>query len=151
MNDRNQVIRYILESWASEENPWNTTDELLQWIERTRQETTVSIRKIPYAYDGYWHYDKNELGIVNDQRSYFSVKGIRQKEDTGVKEQPIIVQDGIGYLGILAKIIDGRMYFLMQAKIEPGNINHCQLSPTIQATRSNFTRKHGGKEPAFYQ
>ena len=151
MNDRNQVIRYILESWASEENPWNTTDELLQWIERTRQETTVSIRKIPYAYDGYWHYDKNELGIVNDQRSYFSVKGIRQKDDTGVKEQPIIVQDGIGYLGILAKIIDGRMYFLMQAKIEPGNINHCQLSPTIQATRSNFTRKHGGKEPAFYQ
>ncbi len=148
--DKDTVLRGILESWATEENPRNTTGELLEWIETTRRETTVSIRRIPYAYDGYWHYDKDELGIVNDQRSYFAVKGIRLRDEDGEKEQPIIVQDGIGYLGILAKIIDGRMYFLMQAKIEPGNINHCQVSPTIQATRSNFTRKHGGREPAFY-
>ncbi len=150
MTDRNRLPRYILESWATEENPWYTTEELLEWIEETRRQTTVSVQKIPYSYDGYWHYDKDELGIINDQHAYFSVKGIYLKDSTGEKEQPIIIQDGIGYLGILAKIIDGRMYFLMQTKIEPGNINYCQISPTIQATRSNFTRKHGGKEPAFY-
>lgn len=37
----------------------------------------------------------------------------------------------------------------MQAKIEPGNINKVQISPTIQATKSNFTQKHGGKRPDF--
>ena len=37
----------------------------------------------------------------------------------------------------------------MQAKIEPGNINKIQLSPTIQATKSNFTQKHGGAKPAY--
>ena len=37
----------------------------------------------------------------------------------------------------------------MQAKIEPGNVNKIQLSPTIQATKSNFTQQHGGKKPAY--
>jgi len=37
----------------------------------------------------------------------------------------------------------------MQAKIEPGNVNKIQISPTIQATKSNFTQKHGGKKPAY--
>ena len=32
----------------------------------------------------------------------------------------------------------------MQAKVEPGNINSIQLSPTLQATRSNYTKAHGG-------
>lgn len=37
----------------------------------------------------------------------------------------------------------------MQAKMEPGNINICQLSPTVQATRSNYTQVHKGKQPLF--
>ena len=37
----------------------------------------------------------------------------------------------------------------MQAKIEPGNINKIQISPTIQATKSNFTQKHGGAKPPY--
>ena len=47
-------------------------------------------------------------------------------------------------------MIDGRLYFLMQAKVEPGNVNKYQISPTIQATKSNFTRAHGGKTPLFF-
>ena len=39
----------------------------------------------------------------------------------------------------------------MQAKIEPGNVNCVQISPTIQATKSNFTRAHGGKMPAYLE
>ena len=37
----------------------------------------------------------------------------------------------------------------MQAKIEPGNINLVQLSPTLQATRSNYTCVHKGKKPLY--
>jgi oxidase EvaA len=39
----------------------------------------------------------------------------------------------------------------MQAKIEPGNINLVQLSPTLQATRSNYTRTHKGKTPLYFE
>ncbi|MCP5046872.1 MAG: NDP-hexose 2,3-dehydratase, partial [bacterium] len=41
------------------------------------------------------------------------------------------------------------LYFLMQAKIEPGNINNVQISPTLQATRSNYLRVHKGKSPLY--
>ena len=37
----------------------------------------------------------------------------------------------------------------MQAKVEPGNVNVIQISPTIQATKSNFTQSHGGRAPAY--
>ena len=39
----------------------------------------------------------------------------------------------------------------MQAKIEPGNVNKIQISPTIQATKSNFMQTHGGKAPAYLE
>ena len=34
----------------------------------------------------------------------------------------------------------------MKANVEPGNINKLQISPTVQATKSNYTRVHGGKK-----
>lgn len=45
--------------------------------------------------------------------------------------------------------IGGILYFLMQAKIEPENINKVQISPTIQATKSNFIQLHGGRKLAY--
>ena len=52
----------------------------------------------------------------------------------------------IGILGIIkiSKIIN-----ILQAKVEPGNINKIQISPTVQATRSNYSRVHGGKTIPF--
>jgi len=40
---------------------------------------------------------------------------------------------------------------LLQIKIEPGNINKCQLSPTVQATRSNYTKVHNGKDIPYLE
>lgn len=63
----------------------------------------------------------------------------------------MIEQNEIGFLGILCCKINGLWHYLMQAKIEPGNVNVVQLSPTLQATKSNFTGQHGGKLPAFLE
>ena len=64
--------------------------------------------------------------------------------------QPIINQPEIGILGILVKEFDGVLHCLMQAKMEPGNLNLLQLSPTVQATRSNYTRVHQGEPRCRY-
>jgi len=66
-------------------------------------------------------------------------------------EQPIINQPEIGYLGFITKEFDGILHFLVQAKIEPGNVNNVQLSPTLQATRSNYTQVHNGKAPRYLE
>lgn len=82
----------------------------------------------------------------------FSIIGIDVQTDYGINNhwrQPIINQPEVGYLGIITKVIDGVLYCLMQAKIEPGNMNCVQISPTLQATKSNYSRIHKGNSPHY--
>lgn len=128
-------------------------NKILNWIDNINRNINVQIAKSKFSESNFWFYDENSGRIRNKNNSFFSITGLREYEFKGDKkiiiEQPVIVQDEIGYLGIICKEIDGIMHFLMQAKIEPGNINKVQISPTIQATKSNFTQKHGGKKPAY--
>ena len=142
----------LLASWANENGNVNTTEELLNWIQYLNEKTFVSIKECSINEGNMWFYDDYNGEVLNRKRSFFSIRGMRYfVNNEFVLEQPIIVQPEIGYLGIICKKIDGVLNFLMQAKIEPGNINCVQISPTIQATKSNFTRAHGGNLPAYFE
>lgn len=128
----------------------HSDEELLEWIRERNTRQKVEIKKISLDACAPWYYDEQLGWIRNSGMTFFQILGAVQKsKDREVIEQPVILQKEIGYLGILACQIQGVWHFLMQAKIEPGNINCVQLSPTIQATKSNFTRKHGGRAPAY--
>ena len=126
--------------------PLHDTEKLLTWIISRNTTIHVSISKIPLEICTPWYYDLALGRIRTPTGSFFEISGLRCSD--GVS-QPIILQNEIGYLGIICRRFDGEMHYLMQAKIEPGNINKIQLSPTIQATKSNFTQKHGGAKPAY--
>lgn len=144
------TLSSIVRSWYITESPLDSTQELLDWIRERNAKTDVQIRKIPLVSCGDWIYDRSEGGIHNQGRTFFSVTGYQQTmPDGSIQEQPIMLQEEISYLGILCQEIGGVMHFLMQAKIEPGNVNCVQISPTIQATKSNFMQKHGGKKPPY--
>lgn len=145
------LILKFIKSWATEEGNVNTNSELLEWIEDLNINTHVNIKECSINDSSFWFYDDYNGEILNRKRSFFSIKGIRRFEDGEfIGEQPIIIQPEIGYLGIVCREIEGVLHFLMQAKIEPGNVNCVQISPTIQATKSNFTRAHGGKLPMYF-
>lgn len=140
----------IARSWYTTESSVNSTAELLEWVKERNETVAVDIHKTWPEPDSFWFYDESEGRIRNRNRSFFSIAGFRWTQPDGtLLEQPILLQEEIGYLGILCKEIDGVMHFLMQAKIEPGNVNKIQISPTIQATKSNFTQKHGGAKPPY--
>ncbi len=145
-------IKGVIQSWANEEGTVNTTKDLLAWIKELNETTYVKINECSISDSTFWFYDDYRGEILNRKRSFFSIKGMRRFEnDEFTGEQPIIVQPEIGYLGIICREINGVLNFLMQAKIEPGNVNCVQISPTIQATKSNFTRAHGGKLPTYFE
>lgn len=130
----------------------HTDEELLAWISERNARQKVDIKKISLEECTPWYYDEQAGWIRNKGLTFFQIIGAVQKSKShSTIEQPIILQKEVGYLGILACKINGVWHFLMQAKVEPGNINCMQLSPTIQATKSNFTRKHGGKAPAYLE
>jgi oxidase EvaA len=136
----------------------NYTDEggiedILSWLDVQRQKTTCKVDLIPLQDLDHWHFD-DHLNLRHDTGKFFSIEGLRIATDSGpVKKwsQPIIYQPEIGILGILCQKRHGVLQFLLQAKIEPGNIGHVQLSPTLQATKSNYTRVHKGKYPDFLE
>ncbi len=130
--------------------PLHETSELLSWIEERKASLFVELKKIPLEDCSPWFYDDTCGEIRNTKGTFFQIAGIRQVYGDGrAAGQPIIIQDEIGFLGIICCKINGVWHYLMQAKIEPGNVNVVQLSPTIQATKSNFTQQHGGRKPQY--
>ncbi len=150
--NRMPTIKKIALSWQKTQNAIHSTEEILQWVDEFNKSVYVNIRKIPFdneANDSFWYIDKDTNILRNKNNSFFSVCGAIQEGKNHKIEQPIILQNEIGYLGFICKEIEGTLYFLVQAKIEPGNINKIQLSPTIQATKSNFMQLHGGNKPPY--
>lgn len=144
----------LIESLLTAENPFNSTEEVVSWIERRNREVAVRVEEVPFADLKGWHFDDATGNLVHDTGKFFSIVGIDVRTNVGYESrwtQPIINQPEVGYLGIICKEFDGVLYFLLQAKIEPGNVNCVQLSPTLQATRSNYTQVHGGKKPAYLE
>lgn len=123
--------------------------EILKWIEDLNKNTQVIIQQNKLSDSNFWFYDEASGHVRNSNNAFFSIVGIKGNVNDKYIEQPILIQDEVGYLGILCKEFDGVTHYLMQAKIEPGNINCVQVSPTIQATKSNFTQKHGGAKPKY--
>lgn len=142
----------FLQSWQCDEGNVTTNEEIMQWIASLNLNTKVEIIESKIRDDTFWYYDKDRGVICNRKNSFFQIGGIIEQNESCVKKaQPIIFQNEIGFLGIICKKINGVVNFLMQAKIEPGNLNCIQISPTIQATKSNFTRAHGGKSPRYLE
>lgn len=143
------VIARIISSWKIRLNCVELK-AVIDWISEKNASLKVSITRNKLPDSDTWFYDEERGEIRNKNNSFFQIRGLQQYRDGEmILEQPILIQDEIGYLGIICKEIDGVLQFLMQAKIEPGNVNKIQISPTIQATKSNFTQKHGGKKPAY--
>ncbi len=145
-------IQLLFDSWSDQEGFINSNQDIDKWINDLNHNIHVDIQRNCLSDSTYWFYDDKKGIITNKNNSFFFVQGIQRiKDNKVVYEQPIIMQNEIGFLGIICSIIDGKLHFLMQAKIEPGNINKIQISPTIQATKSNFTQKHGGKKPKYLE
>jgi len=150
MNIKNNLL--FLKSAFTIQNTKVETGYALNWIKEQNKKINVEVRKIPFKDLKMWQFDKDKSIINHSTGKFFKIAGIHVRTNWGeVGEwyQPIINQPEIGYLGFVTKVFNGVLNFLMQAKVEPGNVNCVQLSPTLQATKSNYTRAHKGKSPAY--
>ncbi|MEU3020557.1 NDP-hexose 2,3-dehydratase family protein [Nocardiopsis sp. NPDC007018] len=116
-----------------------------QWWKERSAAGGFRVTPVPFADLDHWSFDPATGDLGHASGGFFTVQGLRVRRGPhDDHHQPVINQPEIGVLGILVKEFDGVPHCLMQAKMEPGNANTLQLSPTVQATRSNFTRVHRG-------
>ena len=150
----NKTELEFMRSANAADSPVTPNSAILAWIAQRREAVGVQVRQIPLDQMRGWARDPTTGNVVHHSGRFFSIEGISVTTDWGGVphwEQPIINQPEIGYLGFVAKKFDGLLHVLVQAKIEPGNINVVQISPTLQATKSNYTRVHQGKSPRYLE
>ena len=90
-----------------------------------------------------WTADIDVLRHVTSR--YFSIRTFVSDNI----EHVLIDQPEVGILGFIFTQKDGQNWFLLQDKPEPGNAGIYQFGPTVQATKSNYERIHGGKETPY--
>ncbi|QES48794.1 NDP-hexose 2,3-dehydratase [Streptomyces venezuelae] len=124
------------------------------WVTEARERIWTRAEQVPLEALADWDTDPAAGGIRHRSGRFFSVEGL------GVRlpghpvphwQQPIINQPETGLLGLLTARVDGVPHALIQLKPEPGNWGGLQLSPTVQATRSNYTGVHRGAQVPYLE
>lgn len=154
MFNKSNFKNQFLKSALTEENPFISTKGIKQWLKERNNAISVNVKKTPFSELKDWILDEQKGVLKHKSGKFFTIEGINVQTNWGkVKDwdQPIINQPEIGYLGIITKEFNGILYFLLQAKVEPGNVNNVQLSPTLQATKSNYTQVHKGNKPRYLE
>ena len=145
------VAERLSRSAAATEGAEMATADVVGWLAARRQAGDARIRRIPFAELEGWSFAPGTGNLGHRSGRFFTIEGLHVVTSDREWQQPIIRQPEIGILGILAREIEGILHFLMQAKMEPGNPNLVQLSPTVQATRSNYTAAHGGSPVRYLE
>ncbi|MGV9290764.1 NDP-hexose 2,3-dehydratase family protein [Streptomyces sp. NPDC003719] len=141
------VQRFVLSARAAD-SPVTPNAVFREWFAEQRRTNRYDVRRIPFSELVGWRFEEPGGNLVHDSGRFFAVEGLSVRSAWDGHElswtQPIINQPEVGILGIVVKEFDGVLHCLMQAKMEPGNLDTVQLSPTVQATRSNYTGVHKG-------
>ena len=141
-------------SSLTRENRFQDRDRFRAWFKANCKPECFHVKEVPITSLEHWSLDAEGVRMTHSSGRFFRVEGVHVKTNFGGErewDQPIINQPEIGFLGFITRVFDGVRYFLVQAKMEPGNINTLQLSPSLQATKSNFTQVHKGKRPLFLE
>ncbi|MFJ8791297.1 NDP-hexose 2,3-dehydratase family protein [Streptomyces sp. NPDC102462] len=146
-------------SAAATEGAHLRTEHFGDWLAERGRAHTFRVERIPFAELEGWSFQESTGNLVHRSGRFFTVEGLHVTEEGEPYGdgpyadwyQPIIKQPEVGVLGILVREFDGVLHFLMQAKMEPGNPNLLQLSPTVQATRSNYTKAHQGADVRYIE
>lgn len=140
----------FLRSAQARDNRFHTFADTERWLRALRDRCDCRVERIPFAEMERWQFAPDSGNLRHASGKFFSIVGLRCAPAQGTGwDQPIILQPEVGILGILTREFDGTRYFLMQAKMEPGNVPLVQLSPTLQATFSNYSQAHKGLLPPY--
>ncbi len=137
-----------------EARPLTSPAAVIQWLAEETAAAQMHVRDVKLRDLSGWRFLQTPLRLAHESGQFFSIIGIRHWGTFGsgrTWDQPMIDQPEVGILGMLTQTIHGERCVLAQAKLEPGNTTGAQLGPTVQATRSNYLKVHGGRVPPYLE
>ena len=95
--------------------------KIKKWLNNQRSLHKLNVKIVNLNQVSKWKFTKKDIHHVSNR--FFKVVGIKVLSNFYKRnwEQPIIIQNEIGILGIIKNKKTNK--YLLQAKVEPGNIN----------------------------
>ena len=115
-----------------------SASELRDWLALERSDIAMTVTRISAEQCEPWV--RTEINFFRADRRFFSIQQ---------KSSLFINQPEVGILAFLFFRESSSVRTLIQAKPEPGNTFITQIAPSIQATKSNYSRAHGGSETVY--
>jgi oxidase EvaA len=109
MNSNNLFLKSAL----SLDNPFNSTEDVLNWIETQNKKIKIEINKISFDNLKLWSFKENFTKLSHVTGKFFSIDGVRVQTNFGeiqTWDQPIINQAEIGYLGFIVKEFNYKIF-----------------------------------------
>lgn len=121
-------------------------DELIDYLETIKSISNYELSKINLEDQQAW---KIQDGVLShSSNGFFNAVGLKNNQFPE-EEKLMLYQPQSALTGLLIFPRDGRLYVLLQARVEPGNTGVIQYGPTIQSTPANYLKLHGGKATAY--
>jgi oxidase EvaA len=119
----------------------HSMDALLAWVKEMKARYELSVESIPLAEVRNWEITESE--VVHESHEHFSV--IAVAVEAGNREvarwtQPLLQDAAPGLHGFITQKHAGLLHFLVQAKVEPGNIDVVDLAPTVSCSNVELRR-----------
>lgn len=141
--------RDLFDSMHAVSNAMHSMDAHLSWLTEMKTRFELHTESIPLNQVEHWNQSEDE--IAHETGNYFSV--IAVDVTAGSREvsrwtQPLLHDAAVGLHGFITQKHNGVLHFLVQAKVEPGNIDVVDLAPTV--SRSNIElRRNAGDDCPF--
>lgn len=120
---------------------------LVAFMDETRTDADFRIETI--ALPDAKHWSITEGMISHETGGFFHIVGLSDRA-TG-REDLMIYQPQSALTGLIVHRAGGRIFVLVQARVEPGNSRLVNLGPTVQSTAGNYLRLHGGRPTHFLE
>jgi oxidase EvaA len=125
----------------------DTKEDILDFLHRTTSYSNTEVNLINLSEQNDWLFSNNVLS--HKTNGFFSVAGLRNQ--VSGEERLILLQPQSALTGIIYCCSGDKIYLLLQARVEPGNIGIGQYGPTVQSTPANFLKWHGGSSTPYIE
>jgi len=141
----------LLSSVITSNFEYKTKDEIISWYTSQKVNFDLTIEKVPLAELASWKISEQNIFKNNRYFSVIAVEVIAGTREVTAWTQPLIKDLNIGLLGFILKKINGIIHFLVQAKVEPGNLDIIELSPSISCSNLEYLKLTNNKKPDFIE
>ena len=144
--------RALLDSMHPRARSDHSMDALLAWVTEMKARYELATKPIPLVEASCWNI--NEREIVHESQEHFSV--IAVAVEAGNREvaswtQPLVKDTAPGLHGFITQKHGGVLHFLVQAKVEPGNIDVVDLAPTVSCSNLERRQRRTAEWPQFLE